>query len=92
MVKCQKCQTGEALWARQELETGHPCFTLLGSHYRGWTVVKVCTACKTLEQSYLKTKEAPRRCHPNNRGGPQTTQADGLATPRPFHTNKEERT
>lgn len=54
MVKCQKCQTGEAIWARQEVVTGRPCFTLLGSHYRGWTVIKVCDDCKNTEQLYLK--------------------------------------
>jgi hypothetical protein len=48
MVKCQLCRLNEALWAMQYID-GEFTFTLLGSHYRGSRVVKVCDACKEKE-------------------------------------------
>lgn len=43
MAKCQLCKA-EAIWAWQPFGPGDPPGTLatLGSHYRGFPVVKVC--------------------------------------------------
>jgi len=47
MSKCQLCKTDEALWAAQDLPGNDGLsFTLLGSHYRGYLVTKVCDECK----------------------------------------------
>jgi len=46
--KCQRCKKQEAVWAMQVIpgNDGVPSFTLLGNHYRGSPVVKVCDDCK----------------------------------------------
>ena len=49
MPRCQLCLQNEAMWAMQYVGDDKPTFTLLGSHYRGFRVVKVCDACKEKE-------------------------------------------
>ena len=46
MSKCAVCKTRPAVWAAQYMDGDEPTFTLLGWHYRGFTVYKVCDPCK----------------------------------------------
>jgi DNA-binding XRE family transcriptional regulator len=47
MAKCKVCKTTEAVWAWQPFGPNETplCFTTLGSHYRGFPVIKVCDDC-----------------------------------------------
>ena len=45
MAKCEVCRKAETVWAMQAMPGGLT-FALLGSHYRGFPVVKVCEVCK----------------------------------------------
>ena len=51
MAKCASCQK-DAVWAWQPFGPGEDAlvFTALGSHYRGFPVVKVCDECKQTAQ------------------------------------------
>lgn len=42
--KCQRCKVRPAVWAVQNI-AGEVSVTTLGSHYRGFPVVKVCDEC-----------------------------------------------
>lgn len=46
MRKCEICGEREAAWAVQFVSDETPTFTLLGSHYRGYRLLRVCDACK----------------------------------------------
>lgn len=47
MGKCQACKAQDVEWAWQPFGPGsRTTFTTLGSHYRGFLVVKVCDTCK----------------------------------------------
>lgn len=49
MIKCQCCKKQEASWSWQPFgpgEDSNTAFVLPGSHYRGFPVIKVCSACK----------------------------------------------
>lgn len=48
-MKCQACKEQEAAWAWQPFgpDEKPDCYTLLGSHYRGFPVIKVCNSCKS---------------------------------------------
>ena len=46
MPKCEMCRRAEALWAMQWVGGDGPEFTLLGSHYRGFSMTRVCDTCK----------------------------------------------
>lgn len=48
MTKCQVCRDDQATWAWQPFGPNDTpdSFTLLGNHYRGFTVIKVCDSCK----------------------------------------------
>lgn len=48
MAKCQVCKKNEAIWAAQFIGEDVPTFSTLGSHYRGFPVVKVCDICKEI--------------------------------------------
>lgn len=48
MTKCQLCKQNEAEWAMQFVAEDTPSFSALGSHYRGFTVEKVCDHCRNL--------------------------------------------
>lgn len=52
MPKCRTCNENEATWAWQPFGPNDTpdSFALLGSHYRGYAVVKVCDDCKRLFQ------------------------------------------
>ena len=46
---CQTCNINEAIWAWHPFgpaDDDDHCFTTLGSHYRGFPIVKVCDECK----------------------------------------------
>ncbi len=46
-LRCRICRVERAEWAWQPCGPGIVmCFMLLGSHYRGYPVVKVCDSCK----------------------------------------------
>ena len=49
MTKCAVCNVNEAEFAWQPLGPGENAdvFTTLGSHYRGFPVVKICDKCRT---------------------------------------------
>ncbi len=49
-VKCQLCKQNEAEWAMQFVAEDTPSFSALGSHYRGFSVTKVCDKCRELAQ------------------------------------------
>jgi hypothetical protein len=48
MAKCRVCRNDEATWAFQPFGPSDTpdSFTLLGNHYRGFAVIKVCDECK----------------------------------------------
>ncbi len=47
MIQCKICHVAVADWAWQPCGPGTVMtFTTLGSHYRGYPVVKVCDWCK----------------------------------------------
>ena len=48
MTKCEACKINEATWAWQPFGPGEQAyvFTTLGSHYRGFPVIKVCADCQ----------------------------------------------
>lgn len=50
MTTCQRCKQRPAVWAVQDV-AGEFTVTTLGSHYRGFKVVKMCDECKTVVQS-----------------------------------------
>lgn len=46
-MKCKLCRQREAAWAMQFVgDDNTPTFTVLGWHYRGFAVTKVCDPCK----------------------------------------------
>jgi hypothetical protein len=47
-MNCRVCKNHEAEWSWQPWGPGNErdTFTLPGSHYRGFPVVKVCSECK----------------------------------------------
>ena len=47
-MKCQICKTHKSEWSWQPFgpDESPLSFTTPGSHYRGFTVVKICDACK----------------------------------------------
>lgn len=57
-ARCYFCK-GEAEWAMQYMpgDVYKPTFTLLGSHYRGFKVTKVCGACKDKVQAKIKAND-----------------------------------
>lgn len=69
MPKCNCCiyQTtdNQAVWAWQPFGPGGVAdtFTTLGSHYRGYPVVKVCDGCKKKLQSGESVKFSHKRRH-----------------------------
>jgi hypothetical protein len=57
-MKCRVCKSNEAEWSGPPMGPGsdNDTFTLPGSHYRGFAVIKVCTACKEqIEQGHPVT-------------------------------------
>ena len=48
MAKCKLCREREAEWAWQPFGPDEEVasFSFLGSHYRGFPVIKVCDPCK----------------------------------------------
>lgn len=52
-MKCRICRHNEADWAWQPFGPGErpDVFTLSGSHYRGFPVIKVCQKCKEALQA-----------------------------------------
>lgn len=48
-MKCQACKEQEAEWSWQPWgpDTTPDSFALLGHHYRGFPIIKVCDSCKT---------------------------------------------
>ena len=52
-MKCHTCHQEEAHWAWQPFgpDETPDSFQLLGSHYRGFPVVKVCSTCKSAFQT-----------------------------------------
>lgn len=59
-MKCQICQMNEAEWSKQYINDHRPTYSLPGSHYRGFIVVKVCNECKELEQARNAKLDAVR--------------------------------
>lgn len=55
MATCQICKTNEAIWAAQYIEGDEPTFSFLGSHYRGFKMVKVCDECKEKPEEIKQT-------------------------------------
>ena len=51
---CQLCKNDEAIWAYQPEgpDAEHP-LVLLGNHYRGFPVVKVCDECAKVVRERL---------------------------------------
>lgn len=55
-MKCQVCRLNEAQYAAQKIAEEAFTFSLLGSHYRGFKVVKVCATCKEINQEGIEKK------------------------------------
>ena len=52
MAKCRICKKNRAIYAWQPtIGNARENFYFLGSHIRGFTVIKVCESCKDLIQS-----------------------------------------
>lgn len=49
-MKCQSCKGDQAVWAWQPFgpDDSPFTFTALGSHYRGFPVIKICDSCYRL--------------------------------------------
>ena len=47
-TKCQLCHAAAAVWAMQYVAETKPWFYTLGSHMRGFRVMKVCDECREL--------------------------------------------
>lgn len=47
-MKCKVCKKQEAIWAWQPFGPDEciDSFVVLGSHYRGFPIVKICNDCK----------------------------------------------
>jgi hypothetical protein len=56
MIHCQVCKKREAIWATQFIGENIPTFSLLGSHVRGFSVVKVCDVCKEINREGIFQK------------------------------------
>lgn len=63
MVKCQVCKQNEAIWAAQFLGEDVPTFSFLGSHVRGFAVVKVCDTCKEINHEGIIEKAINLKGH-----------------------------
>jgi len=48
-AKCQICKKNEAVYAMQYIAEEKPSFYRLGSHIRGFLVIKVCDNCRVKE-------------------------------------------
>lgn len=46
MVKCEVCDKAEAVYGVQFVSEPSPTFSLLGHHYRGCKMLKVCDQCR----------------------------------------------
>ena len=64
MKKCERCKRmnketiGEALWAWQPFGPDEqPSYSLLGSHYRGFPVIKICDDCKKETEASFRAGE-----------------------------------
>lgn len=55
--KCEICKADEAIWAMQFIASDTPDFYTLGSHIRGFSVIKLCDDCAE-QQSKLYTIKA----------------------------------
>ena len=43
---CDSCKREPAEWAVQYIAEDKPTFSTLGSHYRGFQVLRLCEKCK----------------------------------------------
>src|SRR6266498_1969215 len=52
-MKCQMCQCEQAVWAWQPLGPSETpdSYALIGSHARGFPIIKVCSSCKSAFQT-----------------------------------------
>ena len=46
MRNCERCKEREAVFAVQYVGDDKPSVSLLGSHYRGFRVTRLCEECK----------------------------------------------
>lgn len=67
MAKCQVCKQNKAAWAAQFIEENIPTFSLLGSHYRGFAVVKVCDTCKEVNHEGIFERFVNPLNHPKRK-------------------------
>ena len=49
---CEHCKTEEAVYAMQYIASDEPSLYTLGSHIRGFPVIRVCSRCGA-EQKYI---------------------------------------
>lgn len=65
MSKCNICRENESSWAWQPFGPNDTpdCFALLGNHYRGFAVVKVCDDCKDKVQAGKGIQFSYKRRH-----------------------------
>ena len=52
---CQQCKAQPAAWAVQDI-AGELSVSMLGNHYRGFAVVKMCDSCK---DAAVKAQKCP---------------------------------
>jgi hypothetical protein len=57
-MKCAICKQNESIWAWQPFGPGETSleFSMLGSHYRGFPVIKMCDGCKETAESATHEK------------------------------------
>ena len=53
---CIWCGEREATWAWQII-AGESAMTLLGSHYRGFPMQKLCADCKDIVQAWIESDQ-----------------------------------
>jgi len=56
ITKCQVCKRNDAMLAAQKVAEDSFTFSMLGSHYRGFKVVKVCHYCANLNVEGIEKK------------------------------------
>jgi len=60
MTRCQACNKRQAIYAAQFIGEDVPTFSLLGSHYRGFKVIKVCEVCKDINVEGIRAAAEQR--------------------------------
>ncbi len=47
---CDRCHVREAVWAKQYIASDKPTYVLLGWHYRGFPLERLCIECMEADE------------------------------------------